>query len=582
MIIWLEMNLVGRARFAGAAGRLAYPAVLMIAVCAPFETKGPFLRLGNLNVTNVELLVGAALVLAAGDLFLSRTRLRWRTAVTLPVVLLLAFMTLSAFQAYDRGEAFRHVGRFGAGSLVFLAVLNAVRTRRQAVGVALAATASGTLVGLLAILERANVPVVTGFLESLNPDRFVVGGSIRASSTLLYPTVTSMYLELCFGLGLAVLLLSLDRRRAVASALAFFSLLIMFQGIVSTMTRSGVVLAFGMLALVTCCVVYRRGLGRSTYALGALAAAGVCLFIATGGREPALWLRSSGAEQADWYRAGVKAPKSVELETGRLYELEIEVRNLGSQTWDSGGGFPFRLSYHWLTECSDRRSAVILDGLRTALPEKVAPQQTVRVRAKVQSPPQPGRYQLAFDVVHEKRFWFGAQGSPLTVVPATVRGSALAKLGAGKQALPKSEVSFDRLTLWRIGGQMLLEHPVLGIGPDNFRVTYGRHLSLSQWDTRVNSNNTYVELFACTGLLGGLTFLWLAWQTIASPGRALGSSPTADLPLLAGATASVLAFLGHGFTDYFLGFTPTYVMIWLTMGLGFALVNIVRDTEGCE
>jgi len=129
---------------------------------------------------------------------------------------------------------------------------------------------------------------------------------------------------------------------------------------------------------------------------------------------------------------------------------------------------------------------------------------------------------------------------------------------------------------------MLLERPLLGIGPDNFRVTYGRYLSLSQWDTRVNSNNTYVELFACTGLLGGLTFLWLAWRTIASPGRALGSSPTADLPLLAGATASVLAFLGHGFTDYFLGFTPTYVMIWLTMGLGFALVNIVRGTEGCE
>jgi len=572
-----QEHLFGGTRIAHAVGRLAYPAVLLMVMCAPLETSEPVVRLAGLSMSNVELLTGTALLLAVSRLLLSGATLRWRTALTIPILLLLAVMSVSALQASYRGEAFRHVGRFGVGFLVFLAVVNVVRTRLEAFGVTVAVTAAGTVVALLGILERANAGPVVRLLEGLNPDRFVVGGSVRASSTLLYPTVASMYLELCFGLGLAVLLVCLDRGRPFCAAAAFVSLVVIFQGIVSTMTRSGVALAFVILASVGVCLAYRRGFDRSVRTVAVLGAAILCLFIGTGGREPSLWLRSSGADQRDWYRAGFKVPQSLDLVAGRLCEFEIDVKNLGSETWDSGRGNPFMLSYHWLSEEGDGTGVVILDGLRTALPRRVEPGQTIRVLARVQPPPEPGRYRLAFDIVHEDRFWFAAQGSSLGLIPARVSGEALGRAGSEEQTLPKSEVSFDRLTLWRIGWRMLLAKPLFGVGPDNFRMTYGRYLDLQQWDTRVHSNNTYVELFACAGLLGGLAFLWLTWRALASLARSLRPN-TVDLPLLAGIAAAQIAFFGHGLSDYFLGFTPTYLMIWLTLGLSSALVRISRDT----
>jgi hypothetical protein len=260
-----------------------------------------------------------------------------------------------------------------------------------------------------------------------------------------------------------------------------------------------------------------------------------------------------------------------------LHEFEIEVTNLGSETWDSGRGNPFMLSYHWLSEQREGANMLVLDGLRTALPRKVRSGETVRVLARVRPPSEPGRYQLAFDVVHEDRFWFAAQGSSLGLVPTKVSGWAPGTERLEGQTLPKSDVSFDRLTLWRIAWRMLLANPLIGVGPDNFRMTYGRYLGLRQWDTRTHSNNTYVEFFACTGLLGGLAFLWVSWRALTTLAKSLWGSPAGDLPLLAGVAAAQLAFFGHGLSDYFLGFTPTYLMIWLTLGLSFALAQIERN-----
>ena len=43
---------------------------------------------------------------------------------------------------------------------------------------------------------------------------------------------------------------------------------------------------------------------------------------------------------------------------------------------------------------------------------------------------------------------------------------------------------------------------LLGIGPDNFRLTYGRYLGLAAWDSRVHANNTYLEVLVGMGAIG--------------------------------------------------------------------------------
>ena len=59
-----------------------------------------------------------------------------------------------------------------------------------------------------------------------------------------------------------------------------------------------------------------------------------------------------------------------------------------------------------------------------------------------------------------------------------------------------------RSVLWQTACTIAREHPVLGIGPDNFRHTYGRYLGLAAWDERVHANNSYLEVLAGMGAIG--------------------------------------------------------------------------------
>jgi len=94
---------------------------------------------------------------------------------------------------------------------------------------------------------------------------------------------------------------------------------------------------------------------------------------------------------------------------GGTITFAVRLRNDGAQTWVSTGSKPFNLSYKWLD--TDRK-VVENEGLRTPLPQTVAPGQELTFTAKVQFPPQQGRYIMQMDMVHETETWFQQRGSP--------------------------------------------------------------------------------------------------------------------------------------------------------------------------
>jgi O-antigen ligase len=107
---------------------------------------------------------------------------------------------------------------------------------------------------------------------------------------------------------------------------------------------------------------------------------------------------------------------------------------------------------------------------------------------------------------------------------------------------------------------MIEQHPLLGVGPDNFRHTYGRYLGLAAWDERVHANNLYLELLADDGVLGAAAFaLVIGW--------ALRRLPVARGRWVVGLCASLATFFLHGMLDYFLDFTPIYLLFWMVVGL---------------
>ncbi len=96
--------------------------------------------------------------------------------------------------------------------------------------------------------------------------------------------------------------------------------------------------------------------------------------------------------------------------------LTIEVTNPGPLPWLTSGPHPVRLSYRWQTPQGE---AVVPEGPRTPLPSPVPPGERVTVEVRVESPPQPGRYDLVVDLVEEGMVWFAQQGVPPLVLAQT-------------------------------------------------------------------------------------------------------------------------------------------------------------------
>lgn len=119
----------------------------------------------------------------------------------------------------------------------------------------------------------------------------------------------------------------------------------------------------------------------------------------------ALWARRTVGPEFYRARLSLLGPPPP-LRPGERTNLEVQVTNLGNDTWPRGpGGMPaIHLSYSWL----DPFGAVVLrDGSRTPFTSDVAPSETVVESVTVLAPAQPGTYRLALDVVHETERWFG-------------------------------------------------------------------------------------------------------------------------------------------------------------------------------
>ena len=116
----------------------------------------------------------------------------------------------------------------------------------------------------------------------------------------------------------------------------------------------------------------------------------------------------------------------------------------------------------------------------------------------------------------------------------------------------------------------IVSRPFTGFGPDNFRLRHGTWAGLARADTRVHTNNMYLELAVGAGLAGVLPLAWLLWRVAGSVRATWHRLSHESAPVYFGLAAAVAAILAHGLLDSFLTFTPTYVLIWMTLGLATA------------
>jgi len=549
------------------AGTWAAPAsVLLVAAVSPFERPLASFGTGGITVTTVE--VALLIALGAGVFAWRRdpTAARWATPVTVPMAAVLLVMTIAALAAPEaRGNAIRFAGRMFAAAALFVLTVNIVTTRDRAGRVVASLLAAGAAVGVLAVLELMQVPAVMELLRAFRPGFHVVGGQVRATATLFYPTIASMYLEVVFALGLYWLSAATGIRRIVP---VFAALTLIGAGIVATFTRAGLITMAMSVAIAGGIVLvrHRRWLpGHSR--LAALAAVLVLLVFVS--RSPQMLMaRMSSEGSQEWYGASYSVPQTLTLRPDSFNDIPVTLANRGQLTWQSQQLPVFALSYHWLT--SDTEEVVIYDGLRTPFPQPVEPGDEVPVLARVRAPGYPGTYVLAWDVVQEHRTWLSIEGVYPGRTLVSVEGPAVTAPLATLGRMPASVMRLPRLLLWDTALSVSRDHPWLGVGPDNFRFVYGRYLNLETPDTRVHANNAYLEVLTGTGVAGLTAVAWLAVALGVALWRQWRTVTAEALPLFAAVTAAIAAIAVHGLVDSFFTFTPTYVVFALAGGLMFS------------
>ncbi len=80
-----------------------------------------------------------------------------------------------------------------------------------------------------------------------------------------------------------------------------------------------------------------------------------------------------------------------------------------------------------------------------------------------------------------------------------------------------------RMINWRIGIEAGLDHPIIGVGPDNYQTVYTQYMRAGEPQAR-HAHSAPIEIFAETGIVGGVAFLLLLFRWLARAWRILRRS----------------------------------------------------------
>jgi O-antigen ligase len=139
-----------------------------------------------------------------------------------------------------------------------------------------------------------------------------------------------------------------------------------------------------------------------------------------------------------------------------------------------------------------------------------------------------------------------------------------------------------RVYLWLSAWRMWLDHPWLGVGPDNFLYAYRSHYVLpAAWEelNLSHPHNFFFDLLTRVGILGFVAGLWLVGQTLWSGFRQLRKMTSAHplQPWLLGLWAGLVAGLAHGMIDNSI-FLPDLMILTLLVA-GVVAVDISQRSN---
>lgn len=130
--------------------------------------------------------------------------------------------------------------------------------------------------------------------------------------------------------------------------------------------------------------------------------------------------------------------------------------------------------------------------------------------------------------------------------------------------------SFLRVRLWQAAWQMALDHPLLGVGPDNFLYAYRSHYVLpAAWEelNLSHPHNLLLDLWTRLGLVGVLAGLYALAVAFRSAWRSFRRGSAYAWPLALGLLAGLAATVLHGLIDNSLFLPDLMGLFVIALGL---------------
>lgn len=530
----------------GLVGGLALPALIVL---LPFEPLSPRVTCLGAELSLLEL--AAALVLATllGEVWKGKERL---SPLPAPLVLLGLFVVVNALSA-ALAEAHPTLARrfvLKVAAAWLLAAIVAVlpeETRRRSL-VALVATTS--LVAVLSILEGLGLRSLDPFLGLFRERPFLAGGVRRATAGSWNPNQAAAFMS--SGL-LAAVALALDRERERALALVTA---LLATGLLFTYSRGAfvaTVVALASLALALARRGISRGLARVPATTVGVLLGATLVFAAT---RPSLWLRVTVESAGLRYGARYVLPVGhLSVRPGAEVAAAVSVLNTGNVAWTAQR---FGIAARWY----DLEERAESEGPMARVARTIPPGERLETVLPVVAPDREGRYALVLDVFERGRGLFSTYGTPPAVLPVSV----------SREGSPPP-FTFDppadvwrrgRFELWRIAALLWRDHPLLGVGPDNYRWL---HAARGGWlvvgDFTRSADSTYLEIAATTGTLGLIAYL----ATLAAAGRRAWRGLQVSCVPSAAAFGILVAMAVHGSVEYLLRFSGHSLLFGLVVGL---------------
>jgi len=574
----------------GLRARLALYGACLFLVFTAFEIKTPVFSLGPAGFTTSEAAAGIFIVLslvyAAGD----RAWYFSRRALDLPVLLFVLVNFLSAaVAAEDKPSAFKFSLRMTYAALAYVAVSRL--PARSRAHLYLAGTVAATMAVVTVIGLAENFISFIYWPEVLEPFQegittFGTFYNIRMVSTLPYPTVLSMYLELAlpialaFGLWLSGREGGRRRRWLELATVVLMGAVMMLQ--IYTYTRSALVaIPASMLGGAALAAVY--GYGRRVWILlltgTGLLAVMVILSVLFSNKMAA---RLDAAEQEHHYGAEytpISIP--VDLALDQVATAKMHIRNTGTINWTPVGDDEVNLNYRWLTY-PDKEIRLDIEFLVTKMPFEVHPGEEADFEVNFRAPDRDGKYVLVFDLTKSHVGYFSSAGVPPLIAPLEFTGGRgkpflLNEPAENFEAREPDFITSTRSQLWRAGILAWKANSILGVGPDQYRKRYFEYMPELQRDERVGTNNIFLEAAATTGIVGLAVMVFLLVRTIQVQFQLVRKrdwKPGFRLVSLALLIASI-AYLFHGVLDYFLGQTGIAFLFFSYLGMTAWLKRLV-------